>query len=177
MSADDRRLARVLGFLALSGPVICFLIGLFLRSTVAPSGLVLATFSRATSRDGWVSELLELHNRMRAMEGLPPLSIEDRLGAAAQAHAQDMAARGVMEHRGGDGSNPADRVTRLGYRFAAVGENVAMGQTTPGEAAQSWYNSPPHRRNILGDYSQCGVGRSVGADGRFYWCIAFGSPR
>jgi uncharacterized protein YkwD len=132
---------------------------------------------QASTRDGWALELLEYHNRYRAGAGLPPLSIDDRLGLAAQAHAQEMAARRVMTHDGGDGSTPADRVTRAGYSFVAAGENVAMGQQTPREAAQSWYDSPPHRQNILGQYTQCGAGRSLGADGQIYWCMTFGTPR
>ncbi len=174
MKADDRRLARALGIAALVGPATCFLLGLWLRSALVSSRPVPQV---SAAREGWVDELLELHNRYRAGEGLPPLAIDDRLGSAAQTHAQDMAVRGVMAHEGGDGSNPADRVERAGYHYASTGENVAMGQSTPEEAVRAWWDSPPHRRNILGQYIQCGAGRSVGADGRIYWCMNFGTPQ
>ena len=40
----------------------------------------------------------------------------------------------------------------------------------------AWMNSPHHRENILGDYSEIGVARAEAADGVPYWCVEFGRP-
>ena len=37
-------------------------------------------------------------------------------------------------------------------------------------------DSPPHRKNILGDFSEIGVARVDGKDGKPYWCAEFGKP-
>ncbi len=74
--------------------------------------------------------LLGLHNVARAKMRLPPYRADPRLTAAAQAHADDMARRRRLDHKGADGSQPWDRATRAGYHWRAVAENVAAGQTT-----------------------------------------------
>ena len=39
-----------------------------------------------------------------------------------------------------------------------------------------WMRSPGHRRNILGKFSEIGVGRAIARDGASYWCVTFGTP-
>ena len=55
------------------------------------------------------------------------LTLEPRLAAAAQGHAEDMTAKGYFSHTGQDGSSVAARVTRQGYTWSRVGENIAYG--------------------------------------------------
>ncbi|HEV3122295.1 MAG TPA: CAP domain-containing protein [Isosphaeraceae bacterium] len=117
-----------------------------------------------------------MHNKERARAGLPPLSPSPVLTAAAQAHAADMARRQWMSHRGGDFSSPARRIEHAGYSFTAMGENVAAGQTTPEEAMRAWMRSPGHRHNVLGHYSEIGVGVARASNGWLYWCVDFGKP-
>jgi uncharacterized protein YkwD len=81
-----------------------------------------------------------------------------------------------MSHRGPDLSSPARRIERAGYAYAAMGENVAAGQRTPEEAMRSWMGSPGHRHNILGRYTEMGVGVARSANGSLYWCVDFGAP-
>ena len=52
------------------------------------------------------------------------------LERAAVDHSQEMATRDYMDHIGHDGSSPADRVTRAGYKWSAIGENLASGVMT-----------------------------------------------
>ena len=59
-----------------------------------------------------------------------PLTLDPKLTAAAQAHADDMAAHQKMTHDGSDGSTPSDRIKRQGYQFQNEGENVAEGYRT-----------------------------------------------
>jgi uncharacterized protein YkwD len=120
--------------------------------------------------------IVEAHNREREARGLPALSVSERLTAAAQGHADDMAGRRRMSHRGGDGSSPFRRIARAGYRYVRAGENVARGQEGVAEVMSDWMTSPGHKRNILGKYSEIGAGYATDADGTPYWCVTFGTP-
>lgn len=88
-------------------------------------------------------------NDYRAAEGRAPLAYSDTLAAAALAHAEDMAARGFFDHAGSDGSSVAQRVSRQGYGWCVVAENIAKGQVSLAEVMQGWAASPGHRRNML----------------------------
>lgn len=123
-----------------------------------------------------IRELVDAHNERRAAEGLGPLQIDPKLMAAALAHARDMAEHQRMSHEGSDGSSPAERVRRQGYTFRRTGENVAAGQDSVAEVMEGWMNSPPHKANILGDFTQIGAARADDADGHPYWSVSFGLP-
>ncbi len=123
-----------------------------------------------------VAEVVGLHNKLRAKEKLNSLEVSPKLAKAARRHADDMAKRKEMGHKGSDGSAPADRITDAGYKYRRVGENVAYGRWTPDQLLKGWMDSPPHRHNILGSYSQIGVACAIAEDGTAYWCVTFGLP-
>ena len=127
-------------------------------------------------RSGTFETLVEAHNREREKAGKPPLEPSERLTTAAQRHADDMASRRRMTHRGGDGSSPFRRMANEGYRFARAGENVAAGQQTPDSVMKAWMTSPGHRRNILGNYTEIGAACATDEAGTPYWCVTFGTP-
>jgi uncharacterized protein YkwD len=116
------------------------------------------------------------HNRIRAAAKLPTLAVSPKLRAAAQAHARDMANRGQMTHKGSDGSSFSDRIAVQGYRYRRAGENVAAGYFTTERLMKGWMDSPHHKKNILGSFSQIGVACATGSDGKRYWCVTFGLP-
>jgi uncharacterized protein YkwD len=124
--------------------------------------------------DALTTALIEAHNRERAMEKKPPLTYNARLQAAARVQARDMAEHQKMSHEGSDGSTPAQRIERQGYFGRRIGENVAEGETSVAEVMRLWMNSPHHRENILGDYSEMGAARALDKDGTPYWCVDFG---
>ena len=126
--------------------------------------------------DSTLDDLLAAHNRVRAEEKLPPLRLNDRLTEAARGHARDMAEHNELTHDGSDGSDPKARIKRTGYHYQEIGENVAGGQQTVGEAMNSWIESPPHRENLLGAFTEMGGAVEKGPDGRNYWCVDFGRP-
>ena len=121
-------------------------------------------------------EVVDAHNRLRAEARLPALEVSPRLQAAAQRHAKDMAAREEMTHRGGDGSSPIARIKATGYPYRRAGENIAAGTFTTTRLMKGWMDSPHHKRNILGSYSQIGVACVTGESGKRYWCVTFGLP-
>ena len=151
---------------------------------IAALCLALATASAAepprgtdpAAADPVIAQLVEAYNKERAMEGLSPLQSDPKLTQAALAHARDMAEHGKMAHEGSDGSTPAQRAERRGYRYVKTGENVAYGQPTVESVMRSWMNSPHHKANILGDYSEIGAARVLDEQERPYWSVSFGTP-
>jgi uncharacterized protein YkwD len=122
------------------------------------------------------AQIVEAHNQIRTEAKLKKLTVNRKLTAAAQAHAEDMAARRKMSHTGGDGSSSSERVKARGYRYFRTGENVAAGHLSVDKVMKGWMDSPAHKRNILGGFSEIGVGCAVGEDGKRYWCVTFGLP-
>merc|ERR1711963_942203 len=56
---------------------------------------------------------------------------------------------GVFSHPGSDGSSVGVRVSREGYSWRAVAENIAKGQRDAQAVVRAWMRSAGHRRNIL----------------------------
>ncbi|MEM6311476.1 MAG: CAP domain-containing protein [Pseudomonadota bacterium] len=111
-------------------------------------------------------------NALRAENRRVPLVYSAQLNRAARMHAADMNRRQVMSHTGRDGSTPANRATRAGYRWCRIAENVAFGQPDLATVLQAWVKSPGHRRNMLDlTVSEFGIAK-VGA----YWTLVLGKP-
>jgi uncharacterized protein YkwD len=83
-------------------------------------------------------------NAFRTQMGLRKLEHDDRLQAAADAHAADMAQGQFFAHVGSDGSEPSRRIKRAGYRGCWRGENIAWGQKSLEEVMRDWIASPKH---------------------------------
>ena len=121
-------------------------------------------------------DVVRRHNEIRAAARQPALAVSGKLQAAAERHAKDMAKREEMTHTGGDGSTPIERIKRTGYPYRRAGENIAAGRFTVEGLMKGWMNSPHHKKNILGSYSQIGVACATGQSGKRYWCVTFGLP-
>jgi len=113
-------------------------------------------------------------------EAAPPLALNLALERAALAHSKDMAAHGYMDHTGRDGSSPADRITRTGYKWRMVGENLASGTLTPDETVAGWLQSPHHCANLMtARFTEMGIAFAVNpaTDAGVYWTQTFGTNR
>jgi uncharacterized protein YkwD len=110
-----------------------------------------------------------------------PLRWNDVLAEASQRHSEDMARNNYFSHAGRDGSNPAQRVERAGYRYRATGENIAGGgQMKAEDAVAGWIKSPGHCANLMNPaFTDMGVAYAVnpGSEMGVYWTQAFGVPR
>lgn len=127
-------------------------------------------------------ELVELVNQRRAAgavcgsETMPPagrVSGESRLARAAYAHTADQAEHRFMGHGGSDGSTVGKRVTRAGYEWSLVAENVAWGFTSAEEVVAAWMDSPGHCLNIMLE----GVTELGGAEQDTFWTLVLATPR
>jgi uncharacterized protein YkwD len=105
--------------------------------------------SAPKSLPSFVEKVVELTNQFRSKNGLAPLTLSSKLTEAAQIHSQNMATLDFFGHEGKDGSSAGDRVSKTGYDWRMVAENIAAGQKTPKEVVDGWINSPGHRENIL----------------------------
>jgi uncharacterized protein YkwD len=136
-----------------------------------------------------VRRVLALTNEARSMPRrcgtrefppAPPLAANVLLERAAQAHASDMATNDFVEHQGSDGSTAAQRLTRVGYRWRDVGENIAAGQVSPEAVMQAWLKSPEHCANIM-EPAFTEIGVAFGADAQssagIHWVQVFARPR
>jgi uncharacterized protein YkwD len=136
----------------------------------------MATTGQEPSLTREQAALIAAHNRARAEAKLPPLKVNAQLTEAARAHARDMAEHQELSHEGSDGSTVTKRVKQRGYRYEQIGENVATGATSD-QVMRSWWDSPPHRKNILDTFSEIGVAMAPDAEGSRYWCVVFARPR
>lgn len=115
----------------------------------------------------------------RSLPSVPPLKMSAVLSRAALGHAKDMSAHKLFQHRGSDGSTPAERATRAGYDWMAVGENIAQGPADAQTAVQGWLDSPGHCVNIMGaQFTETGLAYFTDFEhkGDIYWAQMFGTP-
>ena len=102
-----------------------------------------------------------------------PLVWNGRLHGAADAHTDDMATHDHFDHVGTDGSTVGDRVSREGYEWSRVGENIARGQQTVEAVVADWAESAGHCANLMNpSFAEFGA-----AEQDLYWTQVFGSPR
>jgi uncharacterized protein YkwD len=107
------------------------------------------------------------------MPPVKPLQWNAVLELAAQRHADDMLKHKRMSHTGSNGSDPAKRVTKAGYEWSAVAENIAQGYKSVEEVVAGWQKSPGHCRNMMkATYTEIGAARSGD-----YWVQNFAKPK
>jgi uncharacterized protein YkwD len=136
--------------------------------------VVVAVPSRPPRREaaaGLAATALRITNAVRARGArcgtqafgpAPPVQLDAQLSRAAQVQADEMARFTFLAHEGRDGSTPAVRVTRTGYAWRVVGENVAAGPESAEEAMQGWEDSPDHCRNLMDpEFTAMGIAFAV----------------
>lgn len=116
-----------------------------------------AVLSYATNTS--ISGLVEETNVQRTGGGLASLALNSKLNQAAQAKANDMAARNYWSHNTPEGNPPWTFFSSAGYDYKAAGENLAYGFDSSSTTVVAWMNSPGHRANIMnGAYTEVGFG-------------------
>lgn len=109
------------------------------------------------------SALAALTNQDRAAQGVPAVTEDPVLDAAAQAAANDMAAKGYFAHISPDGKDPWYWLDQAGYRYSYAGQNLAVNFTDSSNVETAWMDSPTHRANIVKpEYTQVGFGTANG---------------
>jgi uncharacterized protein YkwD len=132
--------------------------------------------------------VLELVNQARAAgrvcggeryPAVAQLTISPELRKAAQRHAEDMARRSYLDHRGKNGSQPKQRVKDAGYEPRLTGENIAFAPESAEEVVAGWLASPGHCANIMDSrFADTGIAVATGRKrGHIYWVQVFALPR
>ena len=135
---------------------------------------VLLALSLTIPGEAGAQQLRQMLNGLRAEEGLSGVTASPQLEEAAMAHALDMVDRGFFGHDGSDGSDVGTRVTRTGYGWCVVAENIAQGQGSIAEVMGAWARSAPHRENMLRpEVTEYGLVRGRGD----IWVLVLASDR
>lgn len=104
-------------------------------------------------------------NALRLQMGLVAVKYDPELEGVAQAWAQRIATENFFSHVAPDGSNLKQRLTAVGYKFTAAGENLGLS-SGPLAAHFGIEHSPGHRNNLLeGTHRRLGLGLAKRSDG------------
>ena len=115
-------------------------------------------------------------NARRARAGAPPLRLDAQLNAAAAMHARDMVGRARPRHAGSDGSSPADRARRAGYRGTVLGETLSATRAAGTDTVDAWMTRPDTRAVITDPRGHdLGIAFQQAATGRLVWCLLVGN--
>ena len=138
----------------------------------------LAAVDKANAAAGhWATPAMKgfaaLLNRERAVVGLNPWRLEEKLCAATRGHCEDMARLGFFSHESPVTGKKSfsDRARLAGFSGNAFGENIFMGSPAFGAAYEAWFTSDGHRFIMFcSEGNVIGVGNSSG-----HWAMNPGS--
>lgn len=124
-------------------------------------------------------QLLWYINEARRQAGVGAVAWDTVLSEAAKIHADDMGSNKYTGHTGSDGSQPHERLARVGYDGGGyAGETTAWGFNNGREVVTFWLESPPHRVILLNPLAdQVGLAQSTHFDAPsvWYWTAEFAS--
>lgn len=124
------------------------------------------------AKDTLAEDILVYINQFRVRQGLPKLKMNPILNAEATRHSADMAAHRVAFGHDGFEHRMQDLHTKI-QNAQGGAENVAYNYQNAKIVAEGWIKSPGHRRNILGQYNQTGIGIVRDKLGRPYYTQLF----
>jgi uncharacterized protein YkwD len=116
-------------------------------------------------RDAAVQRILADTNAARAAAGLPALTLDPQMSSVAQTWTDSLASTRTLSH------NP-QYSTLIPAGWTSAAENVAYGYT-PSTVTTGWMGSAGHRANILGDFTDIGIGYQVDSAGRGWYTQDF----
>jgi uncharacterized protein YkwD len=139
-----------------------------------PKGPASCTYLSSSS---YPNEIATLINSARSQAGLPALTLNAQLAAAAQGHSIDMACFSLLSHTGSDGSSIYERIVAAGYVPSYSLEIIYAGGY-PQDAFNWWMNDQIHHDAILSwNVTEMGVGYAYVSDSAYggYFTVDFGS--
>jgi len=134
--------------------------------------------------EAFVTEMQTLINIERTNNGLPALTINDKLVATAKAHATDMLCNNYLSPIGLDGSTAKSRADKQGYSASIIDENYYALHPVYGitpQVAFNWWmkKNPASQANILNpDVTEMGVVYVSDENSLFgaYFVVTFAKP-
>ena len=136
------------------------------------SGNLYADVTETESCDAMAKEVFNQVNAYRIANGKAALKYSSTLNEVAMKRAWELSQN--YSHVRPDGTKCFTLYKEKGYRYSAAGENIAYGQATSSGVFEAWKCSDRHRKNMLGDYEEMGVG-VYKSNGVYYWAQNFGT--
>lgn len=122
------------------------------------------------------AEVIRLVNAERVKVGAAEVKQLDALFPLADVRAQESAVS--FSHTRPNSTRCFTIFGDYSMKYAAAGENLAYGFTTPADVVTAWMNSEGHRKNILDpDFKYIGIGYYVNENGRVYCSQLFYTPK
>jgi uncharacterized protein YkwD len=133
-------------------------VGTFITAALLVVGLAPGAF--AASEDSLLARI----NEERGAQGLGALVSHWDLVDDAEAHSQVMMATENLHH------NP--NLGNVTTGWVSLGENVGVGPTVS-SIHTAFMASPPHRGNVLGDFTHVGIGAVRASENRMWVTVVF----
>jgi uncharacterized protein YkwD len=115
-------------------------------------------------------------NKEREKTGLAPLKPHPKLSQAAGRIAKALAKVDSLQNSDGKGPDVADVLKQSGYRYRRVAELAASGHPTADDVSASWLKNENDRKNVLGEFTDVGVGYARTAEDKPFWCLFLARP-
>lgn len=115
-------------------------------------------------------EIMELINAHRITEGLNPLNDHSTVKAVAYTHTDYMIEVNNVSH---DNFFQRKQSLQLNASANIVSENVAYGFSSAESVVNAWLNSPSHRENIEGDFTDFDISAEKNNEGKWYFTNIF----
>lgn len=126
--------------------------------------------------------IAEKTNKYRASRGLQPLNMDSKISFVARDWSKKQSNSGFISHMGFPSARQGVYRSEFSESRSLNGENVAYTGMVGGSGQQDdsaaervaeefavmWWNSSGHRRNMLGNFSNIGVGVAQRANGSWY---------
>ncbi len=117
------------------------------------------------------TKLGQIINDYRVSVGLQPLKMVNHISYISEGHNEYMIDNNVVNHDFFD-QRAENLIEVLGA--TKVGENIAFNFSTPEAALYAWLNSPGHKANIEGDYTDFGISITISpTTGKKYYTNMF----
>lgn len=133
-------------------------------------------------------EMTDEVNRVRAKAqqcgathypAVAPIKINRQLISIAKIYVRDLAQYNYLAHEGRDGSTPSERITKGGYEWQSVAENLAGGPDSVTTVVEGWRKSPGHCANLMNaSVTEMGIAYALNPASTYhiYWVQVFGHP-
>ena len=136
-----------------------------------------------TQNAEFLTQMLVLINGARTTAGLPAVSLNAQLSAAAQAHSADMACNSLLSHTGSKGSTLRSRLAAEGYASTFQIENIYAQPPNFGgnpQAAMDWWLADAVHRDAILDsrVTEVGLGYAFVQDSELggYFTVDLAAP-
>jgi len=127
------------------------------------------------------NELYKLHNDYREAMGLPTFYPNDKLAFVAKLKIEEMIEYNYWDHKNPETGQVStwSFMKAEGYEYLLAGENLGKDYNYADEIMNFWINSPEHKKNLDGDYTDIGI--AVDCDERYKQgnnlvVVVFGKP-